>query len=62
MLKRKELERRAEMDEILKSTALQITQQIESAMPQGIRRERMRTDKVEEDYRKLSEMTYTNIK
>ena len=61
-LKRKELERRAEMDEIVRDTREAIVRHIQGSMPQGIRRLRMEVDKVEGEYRNQSESTYTNIK
>ncbi|XP_063694206.1 uncharacterized protein LOC134825935 isoform X3 [Bolinopsis microptera] len=62
LLKRRELESKAEMDEIIKSTAEEITRQIQAAMPKGIRGQRMEADKVEAEYRQISEETYSNIK
>ena len=62
LLKRRELESKAEMDKIMKSTAEEITRQIQAAMPTGIRGQRMEADKVEAEYRHISEQTYSNIK
>ena len=62
LLKRRELESKAEMEEIVRTTAEEITRQIEAAMPQGIRGQRMEADKVEAEYRQISEETYSNIK
>ena len=61
-LKRRELERRAEMDMIVRETREEIVRQIQASMPQGIRRLRMEVDRVEGEYRNKSESTYTNIK
>ena len=62
LLKRRELESRAEMDAMVRTTAEEITRHIEAAMPRGIRGERIEADKVEADYRQISEETYANIK
>jgi len=62
LLKRRELESKAEMDEMVKTTAEEITRHIEAAMPQGIRGQRTDADKVEAEYRQISEETYSNIK
>ncbi|KAL5261590.1 hypothetical protein ACHWQZ_G007327 [Mnemiopsis leidyi] len=62
LLKRRELESRAEMDAMVRTTAEEITRHIEAAMPKGIRGERIEADKVEADYRQISEETYANIK
>ena len=57
LLKRRELESKAEMDEMVRTTAEAITRQIEAAMPHGIRGQRMEADKVEAEYRQISEET-----
>ena len=44
------------------STARLINKEIAERMPFGLRKKRIDVDKVEADYRKISERSYTNIK